>query len=284
MSEQKINHWLLALKTECFVLTRSRALWLLLLVPSLITILNLLYLRAQTIGQTITGEESTTVTVTGYGFMVDGFSSGLITLYLIFMLYSAMCFASDRDQGVIRHLVIRSISRSSIIWAKFLTLLSLALLSAAGVVALSCIVSANLWDLGPVIEDGYEIIGEEDIFPEIRTGLILALLPLPACLSIGLLISVCSRSAIRAVVTALGIVISFDLIKETFGGYGHFVSLSYQPSINDQSYLKDVAGIARGFSDILIDERIYQLNLWLPLPQAAIILILVIVLANRKTL
>ena len=272
-----------ALKIELFSALRGRVIWLLLLLPVTISVLRLLLIKLSTLKQLVQsgGDQAA---ITGFGYLVDGMLAGLITLNIIFIAYSALNFALDRDQGVLRHLVIRSVSRQSIVAAKLLLMLVLATVAATLVIGVSMLVSAGLWELGPVVEDGYEIIGEEEIIPEIRVGLLLALLPLPVTICLGLLISVASRSAVRALVVALAVGLGFDVLKGALGAAGNYLSLSFLPAINDHSYLKDVAGIARGFSDILIDEKVYQLNIWLPLPQAIIIFILAIVLVNRKTL
>lgn len=278
-----VNDTARALKIELFAALRGRVIWLLLLLPMVISVLRLLLIKLSTLqqlGQAGGGQ----VAITGFGFLVDGMLAGLITLNIIFVAYSALNFALDRDQGVLRHLVIRSVSRQSIVTAKLLLTLALVAIAAALVIGVSILLSASLWELGPVVEDGYEIIGTEDIIPEIRTGLLLALLPLPLTVCVGLLISVGSRNAVRALVAALAVAIGFDVLKGALGVAENYFSLSFLPAINDHSYLKDVAGIARGFSDILIDEKVYQLNLWLPLPQAIIIFILIVVLVNRKTL
>ena len=272
-----------ALRIEFYSLWRGRMLWWLLLLPVAVSVLRLLLIKFGNL-RLVIQKGSEAVTITAFGYWVDSILAGLITLNIIFVAFAALSFATDRDQGVLRHLVIRSISRRAIVSAKFILTLIAAIFAAALLIGLSGIVSGSLWEFGPVVEDGYEIIGAAEIYPEIRIGLWLALLPLPAVISLGLLVSISSRSAVRALVTALGLMLGFDLLKGALGSVAHYLSFSYLPAINDQSYLKDVAGIARGFSDILIDEKLFQLNMWLPVPQAIILLMLTLILVNRKTL
>jgi len=262
-----------ALRAEFFVLRRSAGPWLLVLLPAFALLLRLGLARLSSGGE-----------ADGYGFLVDGLSTGLALLYLLFIGYAAYGFASERDSGVLRHLLIRRVSRRALICAKLLVLHALALLSLLALLLCGWLLATALWELGPVVEDGFEIIGEAAIREEIRRGLLLAILPLPACLALGLLISVLARSAAQALALALGLALLLDVFKGALGDGAHYVFASFQPSLLDQSYLADVARIVRGYSDVLIDPAILQLNLWLPLPQALALFALALLLIVRRRL
>ncbi|MEX1032098.1 MAG: ABC transporter permease [Cellvibrionaceae bacterium] len=283
----KGNGFVAALRVELFTTSRTRLPWLLVAAPALAVALRLLLVKITTSNQalraSVTGDADVQ-TINGYGYMVDGFSTGLTLLYLIFIAYAAFSFAIDRDHGVVRHLVIRRVSRRALIGAKFLVFNILALVSVAAVIIVALVLSRLFWDLGPVVEDGFEIIGEPAIREEIRMGLTLALLPLPACLALGLLISVCAGSATQAVALAVGITLVVDIFKNLLGKGAHYLYAAFQPSLIDQSYLSDVARIVRGYSDVLIDQGVYQLNLWIPLPQAILFVILALVVVGRRKL
>lgn len=261
-----------ALRVEGFVVSRTLTPWLLVALPALVVALRLALSRLLTQDQL----------QQGYGQMVDGFSTGLTLLYLIFIAYAAHSFAVDRDRGVLRHLLIRSLSRRQLVLAKLVVLHGLALLAALLVLAVAFLLSGLLWDLGPVVEDGFELISEAEIRAEIRSGLLLALLPLPACLGLGLLISVVARSATQAVTVAVGIALLVDIFKALLGQSANYWYGSFQPSLLDQSYLGEVGRIVRGYSDVLIDPAFYQLNLWVPLPQAVVFVVLALVVARRR--
>lgn len=263
-----------ALRVEAFVIRRTLSPWLLLALPALVVALRL------ALSSLMAGAELQQ----GYGQMVDGFSTGLTLLYLVFIAYAAHSFAVDRDRGVLRHLLIRSLSRRQLVLAKLVLLHGLALLSALLVVAVAFLLSRLLWDLGPVVEDGFELISEAEIHREIRSGLLLALLPLPACLAMGLLISVLAGSATQAVAVAVGIALVVDLFKAVLGRSANYWYGSFQPSLLDQSYLSEVGRIVRGYSDVLIDPAFYQLNLWVPLPQAVAFVILALLVASRRAI
>lgn len=284
----RIHGLLTALKAEWFCATRLRGPRLLIALPSLAVVLRLLVLKITSANQAARGAlvagNVTNTLNNGYGYWVDGMSTGLILLYLLFIGWAAYGFAFERDQGITRHLTIRRLSRSVIVLAKFISSNVLAMLTVVLLLLITTLLCQWLWDFGAVIEDGYEIIGVQDIHHEIRQGLLLALLPLPACIGLGLLFSVCAQSATQAVTMAVGIALLIDLFKGVVGGVAHFIYASFQPSLLDQSYLHDVARIVRGYSDVLIDERQYLFNLWLPLPQALLFVVMALFIVKRRTL
>jgi hypothetical protein len=94
-----------------------------------------------------------------------------------------------------------------------------------------------LWDFGPVVEDGYELIGSDEIRSEVWLGLRLALIPLPTALAFGVLVSVLAQSATQAVTAALGVTLALDVFKGVLGDAAHYLYASFQPSLIDQSYL-----------------------------------------------
>ena len=101
-------------------------------------------------------------------------------------------------------------------------------------------------------------------------------------IAFGLLVSVLSQSATQAITTALGITLAIDIFKGLFGDFSHYIYASFQPSLIDQSYLQDVSRIVRGYSDVLIDDRVQQLNMWVPIPALVIFLGLTLWLVQRR--
>ena len=114
------------------------------------------------------------------------------------------------------------------------------LLSLVALIAFTALISSTLWQFGPVVEDGYELIGTQEIHQEILLGLKLALLPLPAAIAFGVLISTFCQNATQAVTVALGVTISLDIFKGLLGDLSHYLYVSFQPSLVDQSYLSSV--------------------------------------------
>jgi ABC-type transport system involved in multi-copper enzyme maturation permease subunit len=267
-----MNGLLVAIKSEIFVALRTFASKLIVAAPALVAAAQLLLVKLSEASQqardSLLGGSSfeESVANNAYGFFVDGLTTGLTMLGLLLVAQGAYSFSYDRDIGSIRHLLIRRVSRSSVLTAKLIHLHLLALLSTLLLLTTSYLLSGMLWEYGAIVEDGFELISEQEIREEIGLGLRLALAPLPAAIAFGLLISVSSQSATQAVTTALGITLAIDIFKGLLGDMANYLYASFQPSLIDQSYLHSVSRIVRGYSDVLIDDSVLQLNMWVPFP------------------
>jgi ABC-type transport system involved in multi-copper enzyme maturation permease subunit len=219
-----------------------------------------------------------------WGYFVDALSTGLTLLGLILVAFAAYSLAFDRDTGVMRHLVIRRLPRPVLVLAKLLYFHLLALIAIVLLLVVSYGLSGLLWEFGPVVEDGFELISETEIRQEIALGLRLALIPMPAAIALALLVSVLANTATQAVSSALGLTLALDIFKTSLGEAANYVYARYQPSLLDQSYLQDVSRLVRGYSDVLVDERLLQLNTWVPIPALLLFVILALVLVNLRRL
>lgn len=271
-----MNGLLVAIKSELFVALRTFASKLIVAAPALVAAAQLMLVKITETGQqardTLLGESGfeQSVANNAYGFFVDGLTTGLTMLGLLLVAQSAYSFSYDSDIGSIRHILIRRVSRGSVLTAKLIHLHLLALLSVLLLLITSYAMSGMLWEYGAIVEDGFELISEQEIHEEIWLGLRLALVPLPAAIAFGLLISVSSQSATQAVTAALGITLAIDIFKGLLGDMSNYLYASFQPSLIDQSYLQSVSRIVRGYSDILIDDSVLQLNMWVPFPALAL--------------
>ena len=267
-----MNGLLIAIKSELFVALRTFASKLIVAAPALIAAAQLMLVKITEAGQqardSLLGDSGfeQSVANNAYGFFVDGLTTGLTMLGLLLVAQGAYSFSYERDIGSIRHILIRRVSRSSLLTAKLIHLHLLALLSVLLLLITSYLLSGMLWEYGAIVEDGFELISEQEIREEISLGLRLALLPLPAAIAFGLLISVSSQSATQAVTTALGITLAIDIFKGLLGDMANYLYASFQPSLIDQSYLQSVSRIVRGYSDVLVDDSVLQLNMWVPFP------------------
>jgi len=283
-----VNGFLVALKAEIFVALRTFSSKLILLAPALVVIAQNLLLWITETGQaardSLLGSPSfdEVVSANAYGYFVDSMSTGLTMLGLLLVAQAAFSFSADRDTGLVRHLLIRRISRPALMLAKLVHLHLLAIASFIVLILSAYLFSGLFWEFGPIVEDGFELISEEEIQFEIRTGLILAATPFPAAIAFGLLISVLAQSATQAVTSALGITLAIDIFKGLLGDYGNFLYARFQPSLIDASYLQDVSRIVRGYSDVLVDESILQLNLWVPIPALILFVAVTLVAVQRK--
>ncbi|MEZ5492670.1 MAG: ABC transporter permease subunit [Gammaproteobacteria bacterium] len=278
-----------ALRAEIFIALRNYGNRIAVLAPLFIVSAQLILTRLGQAGETARDAllndspfGSNTPVVTAYGYFVDGLGTGLTLLVLIMVALAAHSFAYDRDTGLLRHLLIRRVSRPAVITAKLLQLHLTALIALALLLVGTWAVSAWLWDFGPVVEDGFELIGEGEIRAEILLGLRLALLPLPAVIAFGMLVSVLTYSTTQAVTTALGINLAIDIFKATLGDSAYYLYATFQPALLDQSYLGEVSSLVRGFSDVLIDQRMLTLNTWIPIPQMLLLVLLSLWLVQRR--
>lgn len=285
-----MDGFITALRAELFVATRSTGNRLIVLLPALIVAAQLFTVKLTVSGQAardaLLGESTfdAAEAVNAYGHFVDGLSTGLILLALILVAWSAYSFSNDRDTGVVRHLIIRRVSRRALLMAKLCVFHISGLLSLVALIALTALISSTLWQFGPVVEDGYELIGTREIHQEILLGLKLALIPLPAAIAFGVLISTFCQNATQAVTIALGVTISLDIFKGLLGDLSHYLYVSFQPSLVDQSYLSDVGRIVRGYSDVMLDDKVLQLNLWVPIPEMLVFVVFALVLIQKRKL
>jgi ABC-type transport system involved in multi-copper enzyme maturation permease subunit len=283
-----MNGLLTAIRSELFVSLRTFSSKLIILAPALIALAQLFIVKLTEAGQQARdqllgdSEFEQAIASNAYGHFVDGLNTGLIMLGLLLVAQAAYSFSYERDIGSIRHLLIRRVSRSSCIIAKLLHLHLLAILSVLLLLAVSYTLGGVFWDYGAIVEDGFELIGEQEILSEIQLALYLAVLPIPATIAFGLLISVWAHSATQAVTTALGITLAVDIFKGLLGNFANYLYASFQPSLLDQSYLQSASRIVRGYSDVLIDERVIQLNMWVPFPALLILIAVALWLVQGK--
>ena len=218
-----------------------------------------------------------------WGHFVDGLDTGITLLFLLLVAQAAHSFSAELESGALRHQIIRCSSRRLIVMSKLLQLHALALVAVGILIVSSYLLSGLLWEFGPVVEDGFELISEAEIRDEIALGLRLALAPLPSAIALGLLLSVIAHTATQAVVSALGISLTMDVFKGMLGDYAYYLYASFQPALIDQSYLQDVSRLVRGYSDVLIDDRAIQLNYWVPIPTLVVLVAAsLIVVQTRK--
>jgi len=280
-----------ALKAEFYISLHSFGSKLVVLAPAILVFAQFVLIKINTAGQQArenllgSGSDFEAIAANNaYGYFVDGMATGLTLLSLLLVAYSAYSFAYDRDTGALRHLLIRRVSRRALVLAK---LVHLHLLAALALFILLLVTGAGsdwFWQFGPVVEDGFELISEAEILQEIVLGLGLALTPLPAAIAFGVLVSVSTVSATQAVTSTLGITLALDIFKSVMGDFAYYLYASFQPSLLDQSYLQDVSRLVRGYSDVLINDRVLQLNLWVPWPEMIVFIVLALIIVQRRKL
>ena len=284
-----MNGFLATLKAELFVALRSNSARLLVLLPALIVLVRACVVKLTQAGQQarealLGGGDEPLAPANAWGHFVDSAATGLTLMGLSLVAYAAWSFANDRDTGALRHVLIRRASRPGLVLAKLLTVYLLALTALVLLSVVTLGITALLWDFGPVVEDGYELIGSDEIRAEVWLGLRLALLPLPTALAFGVLVSVLAQSATQAVTAALGVTLALDVFKGVLGNAANYLYATFQPSLIDQSYLQDVSRLVRGYSDVMIDPQVLALNEWVPLPQLILFVVIALLVVRRKAL
>ncbi|MBC52715.1 MAG: hypothetical protein CMQ34_02650 [Gammaproteobacteria bacterium] len=286
-----MDAFITALRAELYVALRSNSTRLVVVLPALISSVQLLLLSFRSAGEqareALSGQGFGQTSVAGadaWGALVDAMSTGLTLTGLMLVAYAAWSFAGDRDSGALRHLLIRRVSRRALLAAKLVNVHIIGALSVALMLAVATLVANALWDFGPVVEDGYELIGTQEIHAEIRLGLILALIPLPAAIALGTLVSVSTQNATQAITAALGLTLALDIFKGLMGDASGYLYVSYQASLLNESYLSDVSRLVRGFSDVLIDPAALQLNQWAPWPQMLVMVVASLIIVQYRKL
>jgi len=285
-----MNGFVTALKSELFIARNTFSSKFILFAPAAFAILQSLLTWLTEIGTSTRNNLMSNsnfddiVNLNAYGHFVDGMSTGLTILGLLVVAQAAYSFSYDRDTGIVRHILIRRASRPALILAKLFQINLLAIISIAILMITSYLISGFLWEFGAIIEDGFELISEEEILAEISMGLKLAIVPLPAAIAFGLFVSTIAQSATQAITTALGITLAIDIFKSMLGSYADYLYARFQPSLIDASYLQDVSRIVRGYSDVLVNVDVLQLNLWAPLPAFVIFVGLTIFSIKRKNI
>jgi len=215
---------------------------------------------------------------------VDGWRAGASVGTLLLLIFAARALAGDRESGLLRLASTRSATRSGLVLgrlclAPFLTL-GLVLASGAG----SWLAASLLFRFGPLVEDGYEIWSEAELWSELATAVLAVLPPIVATFAFGLFVSAGSRSSVVALTVALVAFLGFDLFQDTLGGGRLFVFATYAPTLVDHSCLSEMSDLARGFSDAGYTAQELRMNHFVPWPHTLVFALLACWLASRKPL
>jgi hypothetical protein len=215
---------------------------------------------------------------------VDGWLAGLTVGTLLLLIVSARSLAGDRESGLLRVARTRSVSRSGLVLGRALlgVFLVVGTLVVTGFGAL--VAALALFRFGPVVENSYELVSTSELRVELVRALAATLPPLLATWTFGLCVSALLATGTGAVSAALAVYLGFDLFKEVLGAGQYWVFAAFNPSFVDKSCLKQLAGIARGFSDAGYAEPLFVQNLWLPWPQAIVLLVLACWVTSRRAL
>lgn len=281
--------WFVA-RSEWYRDLRSRASWVLALAIALVPVVRVLAWRVaeapERLRRAQSGAAATAEELAGAGWapLVESWRFGLVLGGLALLIHFARGLAGDRDTGIARLAVTRSVSRLGLVGGRaILAPLYVALLVAVTGVSAWIAVRVN-YGLGDLVVDGYTLMTAEELAAELRRSVLLTLPALMCLCCAGLAASSLARSAVGAVALATVGFLGFDLFKEVLGGKALFVFASHVPSIFDESAMAEMVQVALGYSDAGMSEQAVNASLYLPLPQAAAALALAAVAVARRPL
>ncbi len=203
---------------------------------------------------------------------VDGWLAGLTVATLLLLIASARSLAGDREAGILRVARTRSVAREGLVLGRAALGAGLALAAIVVTGAGALLAALALFRFGPVMENNYVLVSTAEMQAELLRALAATVPPLLATWAFGLCVSSALGSGTGAVSAALALYLGFDLFKEVLGPGQYWVFAAFNPSFVDRSCLKELSGIARGFSDAGYAEPLFVQNLWLPWPQAALLI------------
>ncbi len=219
-----------------------------------------------------------------YGPFVDGWSAGLTVGTLVLLIYAARGIAADLESGVLRASLTRSASRGATLCGRALLGVPLCLFTVLVTALGAWLGAAWLFEFGPLIEDGYELMSTAELHEELLGACMTTLPPMLATWTFGLLVSALCRTGAGAVAGALVTYLGFDLFKEVLGDDRWWVFAAFNPSLVDNSYIKEVASMARGFSDAGFTQDVFRMNLIVPWPEGALLVLLAWGVLSRRSL
>ncbi len=281
---------LLVARSEWYRDLRSRAGWLLAVVIALVPVVRVFAWRVaeapDRLRRAQSGAAASADELAGAGWapLVESWRFGLVLGGLALLIHFARGLAGDRDSGIARLAVTRSVSRTGLVGGR-------ALLAPLYVVLLVAVTGASAWlavranyGLGDLVVDGYTLMTAEELFAELRRSVLLTLPALVCLCCAGIAASALARSAVGAVALATVAFLGFDLFKEVLGRKALLVFSSHVPSIFDESAMAEMVQVALGYSDAGMSEQAVNAALWLPWPQAVLALALAAVVVARRPL
>ena len=276
-------------RAEAYRLAASRATWLVGAFLALVAALRVVAARAS---EAVSGAEAVAAgrelapAASGSGWLplVQGWRAGLIATTLLLLVHAARSLAADREAGVLRLAATRSVRRPALVLGRALVapLVVVGAFLFTGLAAWAT--AASFYDFGPLVEDGYELLGAGELADELARASLSALPALFGVYAFGLLVSAASRGATGAVGAALSLFLVFDLFKEELGEGRHWVFAAYAPSFVDGSAMNEMVGIAQGFSDAGYPDALFAAGRVLPTAEGVACVLLACLLLSRRAL
>ena len=148
-----------------------------------------------------------------YGPFVDGWLAGLTVATLLLLIASSRGLASDASSGLLRLATTRSTPRGALVTGRALLGVPITVGAVLVTGVASWAAASVLFDFGPIVEDGYELMSVDEIHGEIATAALSVVPALFAAWCFGLLISSSFRTGATALSVGLAAFLGFDLFK-----------------------------------------------------------------------
>ena len=220
----------------------------------------------------------------GYGPFVDGWLVGLKLATVVLAVLAARGLAGDTGSGVLRLASTRSASRTALVLGRALLGVPVVLIAVLVTGAFAALSAHGLFPFGALLVRGVPLATVDELDAGLVQAGLLTLPPLLATWTYGLFVSACFRSAVAAVSTTLVTLLGFDLFKGLMDESRYWVFATYSPSFVDDSCMKEMSGVARGFIDAGYGDELLAMNVVIPLAWAAALLVGACVLVSRRSL
>lgn len=262
-------------------LLHSRAAWI-----AMILVALLAAARTHLGVALVEGEEFGLDSGLAWAPFVDGLRASMTLTTLLLVASAAKGLGGDLETGLVRLAVTRSVSRPALVLGRLLVGAGVLLILVTVGGASAWLTASSQLDFGPLAENGYELFTAEEVRSELQAAWLSAL---PASLSawaFGLLIGALSRTAAGAVATSLGLLLAFDLMKESLGGLARFVFAYHAPTLVDSKdgAMLGASQLARAFSDGGVTEGMLRAAHILPWPQTLAMTLLAMLAVRRRSL
>ena len=277
-------------RAECYRFLRTRANWILLLIPALLGAGRILGAyaadrmeRAQQIAAGLTARpESGDVLESGFGPLSDGLRTGAAVLALLLLILGATQLVRERESSSLG-LAFLARTRGAVVVGKACTLL-LFTVWGFGLLFLACAGSAALLNgLGPVVDEGFEMASAAELWRDTLKG---GLASLPALMTaglFGLFVSSLASTPAAAVAATLVPFLAFDVLGGLFQQVAERVFVNYVPFLGGGSPLVELTQISRAYSDSGWMEGELFRAVWIPGLEGLLLLLLAALVTRNRS-
>jgi hypothetical protein len=244
------------LRADLYRLRHTRGAWLGILLPALVAVLQLSSAAASARRQAVlgsmagsgAGSDAVAAPANGFGPLADAVHTGGVLLALFALLFGALALVREREVGSLSILCV-SRPRTGILAAKLASLFVVVTAAFALMLAVAIAAAALLFDLGPIVEEGYEMATRAELWKNFALATSAALPAFLAAGCFGLFLSAVTRGTGVAVAATLVPFALLDFLRGLFGESAQWIFVTYVPFLGKQSTLARLENVARAYSD-----------------------------------